>query len=312
MCPDSSQKDNGHDCTLASPRVRARARMMAMMMAPSRIRHCCTESSVHGTVVARVAGGAVGSHALHPIGGRRTGLEFVAVFSAIQRARCTALHSSAGTCRRATKGPLLAWLLASRRPGMPSARHRSSVRVIITHQYPLIPSPSPPLPPPPPACIRPVHTPPRKKHRAPRCLGLMTATLVTAPLPASEPPVRIGDVIGGHVHPALCVTQSGAVLAVYNTDGGGAAVLSLCRCVTALPRIPAPRRPLCPLTTSRAALNNPRRRRSEDGGRYFSAPAPIPSSADRCSAGVYPGSLSVLRRFPPTHTIFHPRTLAVP
>eukprot|EP01051_Picozoa_sp_SAG22_P006135 SAG22_NODE_391_length_11223_cov_7.451187_5_plen_175_part_00 len=65
------------------------------------------------------------------------------------------------------------------------------------------------------------------------------------------------------MHPALCVTQSGAVLCAYNTDGGGAQVLLLCR--------------------------------SDDQGRTFSAPAPIPSSAGRCEAGVYPGSLSVLR-----------------
>ena len=45
----------------------------------------------------------------------------------------------------------------------------------------------------------------------------------------ASPPLRLGDVIGGHVHPSLCVTQSGAVLCVYNTDGGGAQVLLLCR-----------------------------------------------------------------------------------
>ena len=33
---------------------------------------------------------------------------------------------------------------------------------------------------------------------------------------AASEPVRLGDVVGGHVHPALCTTQSGAVLAVYN------------------------------------------------------------------------------------------------
>lgn len=75
--------------------------------------------------------------------------------------------------------------------------------------------------------------------------------------------MRVGDVVGGHVHPSLCVTQSGAVLAVYNEDGGGAAVLKICR--------------------------------SEDGGRTWSPPAPIPASANRSRRGVYPGSLSVLR-----------------
>jgi hypothetical protein len=76
-------------------------------------------------------------------------------------------------------------------------------------------------------------------------------------------PVRLGDVVDGHVHPSLCVTQSGAVLAVYNIEGGGAAVLMICR--------------------------------SEDGGATWSAPAPIPASAARSKRGVYPGSLSVLR-----------------
>ena len=79
----------------------------------------------------------------------------------------------------------------------------------------------------------------------------------------STTPVRVGDVVGGHVHPSLCVTQGGAVLAVYNEDGGGAAVLKICR--------------------------------SEDAGRTWSAPAPIPASANRSRRGVYPGSLSVLR-----------------
>ena len=34
--------------------------------------------------------------------------------------------------------------------------------------------------------------------------------------------------------------------------------------------------------------------RSEDGGKSWTAPAPIPSSASRSARGVYPGSLSVL------------------
>lgn len=83
------------------------------------------------------------------------------------------------------------------------------------------------------------------------------------PIGASSSPVRLGDVVGGHVHPSLCATHTGAVLAVYNTDGGGAEVLYLCR--------------------------------SEDGGRSWSSPAPIPASASRSKRGVYPGSLSVLR-----------------
>ena len=42
-------------------------------------------------------------------------------------------------------------------------------------------------------------------------------------------PTRIADVIGGHIHPALCGTQSGALLAVYNKEGGGGKELLLSR-----------------------------------------------------------------------------------
>ena len=91
------------------------------------------------------------------------------------------------------------------------------------------------------------------EYSVPTCVSQIKASV----------PVRVGDVIGGHVHPSLCVTHSGAVLAVYNEDGGGAAVLKICR--------------------------------SEDGGQTWSGPAPIPASACRSRRGVYPGSLSVLR-----------------
>lgn len=72
-------------------------------------------------------------------------------------------------------------------------------------------------------------------------------------------PIRIGDVIGGHVHPALCVTKKGTVLAVYNTEGGGGKELQLSR--------------------------------SDDGGVSWSEPKPIPVIRD-CS--IYPGSLTTL------------------
>lgn len=72
-------------------------------------------------------------------------------------------------------------------------------------------------------------------------------------------PVRVADVIDGHVHPSLCVCRSGAVLAVYNKQGGGGKELLLCR--------------------------------SSDGGNMWSAPAPIAGIAD-CS--IYPGSLTTL------------------
>ena len=72
-------------------------------------------------------------------------------------------------------------------------------------------------------------------------------------------PIRIADVIGGHVHPAACVTQSGALLVVYNKEGGGGKELLLSR--------------------------------SNDGGTTWSDSAPVPVIRD-CS--IYPGSLTTL------------------
>lgn len=71
--------------------------------------------------------------------------------------------------------------------------------------------------------------------------------------------IRVADVIDGHVHPSLCVTEGGDVLAVFNRQGGGGKELLLCR--------------------------------SADGGRTWSEPAPIPGIED-CS--IYPGSLTTL------------------
>ena len=73
-------------------------------------------------------------------------------------------------------------------------------------------------------------------------------------------PIRIADVIGGHVHPSFCITQSGFLLAVYNKERGGGKELLLCR--------------------------------SSDGGVTWSAPTPVPGISN-CS--IYPGSLTVLR-----------------
>ena len=72
-------------------------------------------------------------------------------------------------------------------------------------------------------------------------------------------PIRIAAVIGGHVHPAFCRTQSGALFAVYNIEGGGGKELLLCR--------------------------------STDGGATWSAPAAIPGI---CDCSIYPGSLTTL------------------
>jgi hypothetical protein len=79
----------------------------------------------------------------------------------------------------------------------------------------------------------------------------------TALVPA--PPIRVGNVIDGYVHPSLCVAPNGDVLAVYNKQGGGGKELLLSR--------------------------------STDGGRTWSEAQPIPG-IERCS--IYPGSLTTL------------------
>ena len=70
-------------------------------------------------------------------------------------------------------------------------------------------------------------------------------------------PIRIADVIGGHVHPAVCTTKCGDLLVVYNREGGGGKELLLSH--------------------------------SKDGGRTWSASKPIPVIRN-CS--IYPGSLT--------------------
>ncbi len=72
-------------------------------------------------------------------------------------------------------------------------------------------------------------------------------------------PIRIANVISGHVHPSLARTASGELLAVYNIEGGGGKQLLLCR--------------------------------STDGGLTWSAPSPI---SEICDCSIYPGSLSSL------------------
>lgn len=95
----------------------------------------------------------------------------------------------------------------------------------------------------------------------PRTLFLMlfTASLAVAGELATPAPVRVANVIGGHVHPSLCVARNGDVLAVYNKEGGGGKELLLSR--------------------------------SSDGGQTWSASRPIEGITD-CS--IYPGSLTTL------------------
>jgi len=73
-------------------------------------------------------------------------------------------------------------------------------------------------------------------------------------------PIRVADVIDGHIHPSLCCTQAGALLAVYNLQGGGGKELLLCR--------------------------------SLNGGVTWTKPTAL-SAISGCS--IYPGSLTVLR-----------------
>ncbi|MCH8291283.1 exo-alpha-sialidase [Candidatus Poribacteria bacterium] len=73
-------------------------------------------------------------------------------------------------------------------------------------------------------------------------------------------PIRIANVIGGHVHPAACVTGGGMILVVYNKEGGGGKELLLSR--------------------------------SSDGGTTWSHSVSIPTIRD-CS--IYPGSLTTLK-----------------
>ena len=112
-------------------------------------------------------------------------------------------------------------------------------------------------------------TPPRSpaiwRRFSARLIGASLAALVLTSRPAAcanavpTPPVRVGNVIDGHVHPSLCVARNGDVLAVYNQQGGGGKELLLSR--------------------------------SKDGGRSWSPAQPIPG-IDHCS--IYPGSLTTL------------------
>jgi hypothetical protein len=95
-------------------------------------------------------------------------------------------------------------------------------------------------------------------------LAALAVLVLTTPRAAAADagpaaPVRVGNVIDGHVHPSLCVARNGDVLAVYNQQGGGGKELLLSR--------------------------------SKDGGRTWSQAQPIPG-IDQCS--IYPGSLTTL------------------
>ncbi len=91
-------------------------------------------------------------------------------------------------------------------------------------------------------------------------MNIFPAILLTfLAAPEVETPVRVADVVSGHIHPSLAVTRNGVLLAVYNKQGGGGKELLLCR--------------------------------SKDGGKTWTKPVPIPG-IKQCS--IYPGSLTTL------------------
>ena len=92
---------------------------------------------------------------------------------------------------------------------------------------------------------------------APLALALLNGGPVSGGLPQKH--TRVADVIGGHVHPSICVTHSGMIIVVYNKEGGGGKRLLLCH--------------------------------SQDQGESWSTPRPINTI---CNCSIYPGSLTNL------------------
>jgi hypothetical protein len=95
-------------------------------------------------------------------------------------------------------------------------------------------------------------------------LPIVLLAAVSGALVAAEPkipgePIRVADVIGGHVHPSLCLTPKGDLLAAFITSGGGGKELLLCR--------------------------------SSDGGRTWTRPEVLSTIQGH---SIYPGSLTVL------------------
>lgn len=92
---------------------------------------------------------------------------------------------------------------------------------------------------------------------APLTLTLSSGESVSTASPQKH--TRVADVIGGHVHPSICVTHSGMIIVIYNKEGGGGKRLLLCH--------------------------------SQDQGESWSVPRPI-NTIRNCS--IYPGSLTTL------------------
>lgn len=83
------------------------------------------------------------------------------------------------------------------------------------------------------------------------------ASIASAQSPELAPPIRIGSNVSGHIHPSLCVSQKGTLVAVYCQHEYKPHLIT----------------------------------RSSDGGKTWSTPTPFPHTQDTL---VYPGSLTTL------------------
>lgn len=75
---------------------------------------------------------------------------------------------------------------------------------------------------------------------------------------SAEKPIRVAGDVSGHIHPAVCVTQKGTIIAIW----------------------------------SKQDYRNLQMSRSSDGGKTWSEPAPVPPTE---KLSFYPGSLTVLK-----------------
>src|SRR5262245_36195982 len=89
------------------------------------------------------------------------------------------------------------------------------------------------------------------------CAGASRPLLHTAEPTEPPAPVRIDSGVSGHIHPALCVTSKGTLVAVYCKSEYAPYLLT----------------------------------RSTDGGKTWSMPVPFPHTV---KTQVYPGSLTTL------------------
>lgn len=81
---------------------------------------------------------------------------------------------------------------------------------------------------------------------------------VSSVLAGAEKPVRIASGVSGHIHPAVCITQKGTIIAIW----------------------------------SKQDYKNLQMSRSSDGGKTWTEPAPVPPTE---KLSFYPGSLTLLR-----------------